>query len=254
MLREIYALSDTGPVRTQNEDMYLAAGNLGREDRFEVSVADDQPLLVAVADGMGGHPDGEIASRRALELLDEARSNNLLPDQASEHADFTHILSGIHDNLVGGADSGHALKMGATMVGLWLPPGEPPMWFHAGDSRLYRWRDNVLEQLTNDHTMVNEMLRSGRDPGGVSPHIVTSCLGGGMFKPTVDTASASGPIQPEDRFLLCSDGLTEAVSDQQILSILGSGTAQESAEALVQAALTGDARDNITVVVVRVTE
>lgn len=75
-----------------------------------------------------------------------------------------------------------------------------------------------------------------------------------MFKPTVDTASASGPIQPEDRFLLCSDGLTEAVSDQQILSILGSGTAQESAEALVQAALTGDARDNITVVVVRVTE
>jgi len=253
MPREIYALSNTGPVRKQNEDMYLADGELGREDAFGSTAPDDRALLVAVADGMGGHPDGELASRRVLELLDAARRDDRLPGHASGHAIFDLILNEIHDNLMGRSDSGSSLKMGATLVGAWFLPGEPPTWFHAGDSRLYRWREGALDQLTQDHSMVNEMLRSGRDPSSVSPHIVTSCLGGGLFRPKVDTAAAEGPSRPEDRFMLCSDGLTEVVTDEQIASLLGTGTAREAAEGLVQAALEGDAHDNITVVVVRIT-
>ncbi len=250
---EIHAISDAGHVRDHNEDMFLVGHHQGREEPYGIVHDGASPLLLAVADGMGGHARGEIASRRVLEMLGEARVQGLLPARAADHRNFASILTDIHDRLVGEQDPGTgSLPMGSTLVGAWFPPTGEMVRFHAGDSRLYRLRNARLQQLTEDHTIRNQMLRSGADPGNVSPHLITSCLGGGVGQPTVDTA-VEPSLQPGDRYLLCSDGLTDMVPDDKIKELLAAGDSRLAATALVEAALQAGGRDNVTVVVAVVT-
>jgi len=253
MALEIAARSHTGQVRDHNEDMYLVADSIGRDNGLDIELPTGAPLLLAVADGMGGHADGEVASRRSLELLDEARRQEALPGEPADHPAFTETLVSIHHALLAEQDPDSSLKMGATIVGLWLPDGVRPCWFHAGDSRLYRLRDGILRLLTCDHTIVNQMIQRGQDPGNISRHMVTSCLGGGLNSPTVDSDHEEGPVQPGDTWMLCSDGLTDMVTDEGVAEALALSSASTSAEALVNAALEGGGKDNITVVVLRVT-
>ncbi len=248
---EIAARCHMGLVRGNNEDMYLVSDRPARDEPWDGTVPDDRDLLAAVADGMGGHAHGEIASRRVLEMLADARSEGRLPRDPADHRFFTDILVSIHKRLLREQGPDAPLAMGATLVGLWRPAGAAPCWFHAGDSRLYRWREDGLVRLTEDHTMVNQMIRAGQDPGNLPRHMVTSCMGGGINAPQVDTGSADAPPVTGERFLLCSDGLTDMVPDSDLAAMLGRGTAAEAADALVAAALDGGGRDNITVVVIR---
>ncbi len=250
---EVHAISDKGHVRSRNEDMFLVDHRLGRADPYGVATGGSTPLLVAVADGMGGHAHGEIASRRVLELLDSSRSAGRLPSRPEDHRAFADVLVNIHNQLVdeGNPDEG-PFRMGSTLVGAWFLPPDGLVRFHAGDSRLYRLRDGRLDQLTEDHSIRNQMLRSGADPGNISRHLVSSCLGGGVESPTVDTETEQ-PHRPGDRYMLCSDGLTDMVPDDRIAILLAGGNTRQAAEALVAAALEAGGRDNVTVVVVSVT-
>ncbi len=250
---ETCAASNTGRVRDNNEDMFLVGHHCSRQPRQCATFDGRDFLLAAVADGMGGHAHGEIASERALQMLDQFQREGRLPARPEDHRVFHAVLTEIHQQIVREQVPGEAmLQMGATLVGAWFLPEGRLIRFHAGDSRLYRWRDGRLDQLTEDHTIRNQMLRSGTDPGKISSHLVTSCLGGGVETPTVDTEAVSEPVTNGDRYLLCSDGLTDMLSDDQIAGLLAEGSAEDATDALVAAALAAGGLDNITVVVVRI--
>jgi serine/threonine protein phosphatase PrpC len=219
--------TDVGRVREHNEDGYLA----------------EAPVF-AVADGMGGHRGGEVASQVALERLDEVhrRGDVALPEavrQANravlERAEREEALSG----------------MGTTITAL-LAKGDGIELAHVGDSRAYLLRDGQLRQLTEDHTLVHRMVLEGKlteDEARIHPHrsILTRALG---VEANVEIDGATLDVRPRDRVLLCSDGLTSMVGDDAIHEILASARdPQEASLALVAAANEAGGQDNITALV-----
>jgi PPM family protein phosphatase len=222
--------TDTGKKRRRNEDEYVVAS----------------PLF-AIADGMGGAQAGELASslaagavredegtagsgeRRVAELIQEA--NRRVYQRSSEDA----------------AASG----MGTTMT-VALVEGDTVAFGHVGDSRAYLIRDGKLEQLTEDHSLVAELVRSGKlSPEEAETHpqrsVITRALG---TDPDVDPDTFSIPTRPGDLFMLCSDGLTSMIEDEVILESIEENRddLQATAKALIRAANKGGGEDNITVV------
>jgi protein phosphatase len=222
-----------GQVRRVNEDSYMA-----------------QPPLFAVADGMGGHGAGDLASRLAIDTLSEA--GRLRPLSVEDVLD---ALNGANRTIV---TYEGARGMGTTVTGLALletAEGDHLMVFNVGDSRVYRLSEGELEQVTVDHSEVQELVNAGvitRDQARIHPrrNIVTRALG--TTPPSrVDywllQASAG------DRYLVCSDGLYSEVSDEAIESLLANGGGpQATADALVATAEANGGHDNITVIVVDV--
>jgi len=250
---KICAISDVGCVRRNNEDMFLVNHHRGRDEEYRILQDPAGPLLVAVADGMGGHSSGEIASERTLALLDEHQLQGDLPVRPDDHAAFVPLLETIHHAIQDeAAVLPEAFNMGATLVGCVFYPEGNLVRFHAGDSRLYRLRDGVLERLTVDHTVREELSRAGGDPERVGGHLVTSCIGGGMARPRVDTGIVGGDVAPGDRFLLCSDGLTDMVDDGPITERLLGDDGPVAARSLIDAAREAGGSDNVTVVVIDV--
>ncbi len=251
---EICAVCHTGKVRRNNEDMFLVAQLCSRQDKYCLALDGRDFLLAAVADGMGGHADGEIASERVLQILTQFQREGRLPSSPKDHQVFCSLLADIHQKiLLEQATVGGLRQMGATLVGAWFCPERQLVHFHAGDSRLYRWRDHHLDQLTRDHTVDNQMLREGADPGHVSRHLVTSCLGGGVNPPTVDTEVVPGSVLDGDRYLLCSDGLTDMLTHDLLTTLMAANnTAEQVTDSLLCAALEAGGQDNITAVVIHV--
>jgi len=219
--------TDIGRVRDHNEDGYLA----------------EAPVF-AVADGMGGHRGGEVASRVALERLDEVhrRGGTPLPEAVRE------ANRAVLDRAEGDEE---LLGMGTTITAL-LARGDGIELAHVGDSRAYLFRDGELRQLTEDHTLVHRMVLEGKlteDEARIHPHrsILTRALG---VEANVEVDGASLDIRPGDRVLLCSDGLTSMIGDKAIREILSSaGEPQEASLALVDAANEAGGNDNITALV-----
>ncbi len=253
MKYQICAISDVGCVRRNNEDMFLVNHHRGRDEEYRLRLDPAGPLLVAVADGMGGHSSGEIASERTLALLDEHQLQGDLPVRPEDHARFVPLLETVHGALLAEARTlPDALNMGATLVGCVFYPEGAIVRFHAGDSRLYRLRGGVLERLTVDHTVREELSRAGGDPERVGGHLVTSCIGGGMLRPRIDTGLVIGDVAPGDRYLLCSDGLTDMVDDGPITERLLADDEPGAARALIDAAREAGGADNVTVIVIDV--
>lgn len=237
MLRvaEQYAGTDTGRQRRANEDSLLARA----------------PLFV-VADGMGGAQAGEVASRLAVEsfqggLHDAAEPETALAGLAREANSRIHELSHSHAEQAG---------MGTTLTAVYV--GERDVSIaHVGDSRAYRFRDGELLRLTDDHSLVDELLRQGRlTPEEAVEHpqrsVITRALGPeGAVE--VDTRSYSA--RGGDVYLLCSDGLTTMVSEERLAELLAAHeTLRDRGEALIAAANEAGGRDNITVVLLRLEE
>lgn len=232
-------LTDPGLVRSVNQDAYY----IDPEGRFFI-----------VADGMGGHAGGQEASRLATEAIQtylEEQWNSL---ESSKQILETALLKAnqaiLHDQ------NAHPDRsdMGTTAVVVIFRANEP--WYaHIGDSRLYRLRGAKLEQITEDHTWVARAMKMGDltiDQARNHPwrHILSKCLGREDLR-QVDAARLE--LQPSDRLLLCSDGLTEELSDHLIGSQLKSIRAcDKAALALVNAAKDKGGRDNITVVIVAI--
>jgi type VI secretion system protein ImpM len=228
------AATDPGTVRQQNEDCHLLQ---------------DDIRLWAVADGLGGHGHGEVASRMVVDAL-----NSLAPTVSLNAAlESVHAaLAGVNADLRRGAlGIGRDERAGSTVVALAVRGRE---WgvFWAGDSRAYMYRSGALTQLTRDHTVASE---SGMVPGDSLAALVaagdeiTRAVGGDEV---LELDYASGLIVDQDRFLLCSDGLYSALGEAQLAHHLQRDSPEEASRALVEAACSAGALDNVTAVVIEV--
>ena len=222
--------SDTGVVRDHNEDSYLV-----------------KPPLFVVADGMGGHAAGEIASRMAVESISSSGLDDRSDDKSIREA-LTQA-----NGVVFGAASGSTQGMGTTCALLLIGDGVAHV-ANVGDSRVYRLRGDELTQLTRDHTLVAEMIDHGLITATQALHdgssAITRALGGGE---TVDPDAMTIELSSGDRFVLCSDGLSSMISDPQIKATLSeSSDPQDAAQNLVDAAKEAGGEDNVTVIVVDV--
>ena len=230
---KVYTATDVGRVREVNEDSFTVIA----------------PETYVVSDGMGGHAAGEVASRilvdTAKELLDRPevfyselvlkkavlRANDAILSQASEVPEYA--------------------GMGTTAT-LFHREGEQGIWAHVGDSRIYLLRGQELCQITRDHSLVEDLVENGsitREEARNHPrkNILTRAVGA-EENLLVDTGSLR--LQNGDRLLLCSDGLTNMVTDAQIQEILQDGHPMDKAAVLVQKALEAGGTDNITAIVV----
>jgi PPM family protein phosphatase len=226
-------LTHPGRKRRHNEDSYV-----------------HEPPLFAIADGMGGAKAGEVASGLAVEAL------QLRPELSGD--DESYVVDLIQDAnrkvYTRASQDAEASGMGTTMTVALVDAANDRVTFgHVGDSRAYRIRNDELEQLTDDHSLVGELIRSGkltREEAEVHPQrsVITRALG---TDPDVDVDTFAVETEPGDIFLLCSDGLSGMVSDTKILSIVreNRGDLQAAAKALIAAANRGGGEDNITVVV-----
>lgn len=230
------ARTHEGHVRSNNEDSFVAA---------------DQNGLWAVADGMGGHENGEWASACVVEELERGP----LPEDFDEAC--REIGARIHrsNELIyrGGVERG--VQMGTTVVALYVH-GQRFAVLWVGDSRAYLLRGASLHQLSRDHTQVQEMVERGL----LSPeeaeehpmsHVLTRAVG---VAETVEVDVIQDEIEPGDTFLLCSDGLHGYVDEARISHILAAPTPEEVADTLMEAAFENGAPDNVTVVATRFIE
>jgi protein phosphatase len=222
--------TDTGQRRRTNEDAYVC-----------------HPPLFAIADGMGGAQAGEVASHLAATSLEHA-------DLDGQH-DEQRVVGLIQDanrSVYERARSDESTSgMGTTMT-VALVDGDQVRIGHVGDSRAYLVRDHELQQLTEDHSLVAELLRSGRlspEEAEAHPHrsVITRVLG---TDPEVEVDAFSVETKPGDLFMLCSDGLTAMVDDARILEVVEAqrGDVQAMARALIEEANARGGEDNITVV------
>jgi protein phosphatase len=227
--------TDTGRVRDHNEDAVWPLGD-GRGEA---------PLVVAVADGMGGHIGGEVASRVALEAAVAAAGAS-----AEERVRIANLA--IIDEVL---EQPRLAGMGTTLTLAVLDGDGAVDCAHVGDSRAYVLHEGRLDRLTRDHSLVAEMVESGElrpEEAAVHPFrsVVTRALG---MERSVAVDRIAHTLHAGDRLLLCTDGLTAMADDEEIAAILaGAGTPRDAAEALVTTANQRGGTDNTTVVVVDV--
>jgi len=201
---------------------------------------------------MGGHAAGDVASGMIIDALRPLAAGDVLTTR-----ELTHVIRTANDAIVArGFEQAPTVGMGTTVTGVALVSGtDTPLWavFNVGDSRVYRFAAGKLTQVTIDHSEVQELIDAGHltaDEARTDPrrHIVTRALGA-VPAPPVDLWIV--PPEPGELFLVCSDGLTEELTDPQIEKILAVAAAPgEAAAALVDEALQAGGRDNVTVVVV----
>ena len=237
------AATDVGRVREVNEDAFLVA-----------------PPVFVVADGMGGHDGGDVASALVVEEFARLAQAGYDPLRAADAVAATladcqaRILAYTAEHRAAGAETFHA---GTTVVAALLAEADGgPHWLltNLGDSRAYRYAGGVLEQVSVDHSLVQEMVATGTitpAQAEVHPerHVVTRALGG--RNATADHYLV--PVAAAPRLLLCSDGVTGMIDDARIAEVLGRvANPQAAAEELVAAAVAAGGRDNATAVVVDV--
>jgi protein phosphatase len=231
------AASDTGRMRQRNEDAF------GEFER------DDGARLLVVADGMGGHAGGEVASRIAVEAIGAVflREAEAAPE-AGLRLGFAEANAHIHHVA---EDTPGLFGMGTTATAVWLAADGSGVAAHVGDSRVYRLRGSRLACLTADHSWVAEELRAGRlDPAEAPVHPLRHALLRALgVDREVEVDVAALALRPGDRLLLCSDGLWGELPEDAIGRELARGAPERCARALVDAANRAGGRDNITVLV-----
>jgi serine/threonine protein phosphatase PrpC len=224
MAFKVFALSDLGLVREGNEDSGLVSSN-----------------LVAVADGMGGHAGGEVASTIAITALTAKEINEDSLLTITKEIDLAILnRTNAQPDLAG---------MGTTLTALHISNDSVEL-LHVGDSRCYAFTGGKLNQLSNDHTVMQELIDQGRiTPEEVVSHpqrslLTHALMGDSGFEPVIQLY----PIKLGDQFLLCSDGLTSVLSDFEIAKILKKYSGQELVENLVAETKAKGAPDNETII------
>lgn len=227
--------SHTGLVRSNNED-----------NAYPPSAGTSAgPAVVMVADGMGGHVAGEVASRIAVETAADIVGTAGMRVVGANNAILGHV-----------ADRPDLAGMGTTLTLVELGDDGIGRFAHVGDSRGYLFRDGVLRQLTNDHTVAAEYIAAGTlSPEEAMNHpqrnLITRALG---LTRNLLVDEFEETLEAGDRILLCSDGLTLHVHDDAIAEELAAGTPEEAAWELVESANAGGGHDNITVLIVDVSD
>jgi protein phosphatase len=234
MLFETGAATHVGKVRERNEDSYLVRPKAG---------------IWAVADGMGGHEAGDLASRTVVKALASIEA----PESASELLSLcksrifdanAQLLKISHER--GGATIGTTVTILLTFDGYFAC-----VW--SGDSRMYRVRDNSISQVSRDHTEAEDLLAEGV----ITPEEANSWVGKNVITRAIGVIEypelevVTGTTRPDDVFIICTDGLTRHVEDEEILESITAPTVQQACERLIRLTLGRGAGDNVTVVVVR---
>ncbi len=252
MTLEAYARTDVGPVREHNEDSLLI---------------DVENGVFVVADGMGGHAAGEVASQMAVDTIhqilvgrEDPDETRLVRDHDSEDpADvlrerLRYAMNQASIAIRRASEANPEQRgMGTTLVVLVID-GDQAHLAHVGDSRAYLYRDGRLIRLTRDHTVVQQEIDAGRltpELARLLPHkhILTQSVG---FHGPVEPDTTTRAIQPGDVFLLCSDGMTDPLDDAAIAKLVEGTPVDLLADRLVEAALEAGTEDNVTVVAVGV--
>lgn len=218
------AESHVGRRRKVNQDAFIERTDVG---------------IWAVADGMGGHSHGEVASRMVCDAMADVVPGATLDDVVGT---VSQQLQRVNAYLARQADESEARRSGSTVVVL-LARGSRCAIVWAGDSRVYRLRDGRFEQLTTDHSVA----ASPESEADVESHAITRAIGADA---TLELEVREERLRPGDRFLLCSDGLTREVPEDQIHGFLSGGDIRAAVDRLIQAALEGGGRDNITALIV----
>lgn len=233
------AISDVGRKRQKNEDSYLI---------------NDELNLFVVADGMGGHAGGEYASRIAITTIEEMMKKG--DSKVSGEQIIQKAIQDAGQKIIAKAEEDRALKgMGTTVICLHLE-NKKGIIAHVGDSRGYLFRDGVLEQLTDDHSLVNEQVKSGLITAEEAKthqfkNIITRSVG---VTPEVEVDISSRKLKAGDAFLLCSDGLSNLVELSEMEGKLREREPVLAAKAMVDLANKRGGDDNITLVLVEVLE
>ena len=251
------ARTHTGRVRSNNEDNFYLQGRY-REDVEQgedeaVCRAADRRFLAAVADGMGGEEQGEKASLMAVRALKPCSFGEISSQAAAAVDEANREICEEIENQGG-------RRMGSTLVSLYMDEGKA-VCCNVGDSRAYLLREGKLSQLSVDHNKAGRMVELGvltpeqaaRHP---SRHELTQHLGIFADEMVIEPAvSQTVELEDGDLFLLCSDGLTNMVSMEDLKAVLSGGVSpQEMAKELVRLALAGGGRDNVTVIVLQIRE
>jgi serine/threonine protein phosphatase PrpC len=232
---ECVARTHAGCKRKINEDAMLSRPDLG---------------LWAVADGMGGHDAGEVASALVVDMLERAAA----PPELSARTDTARsALQSANRQLLAMARSGGTQRTIGSTVVLLAADGASFVCLWAGDSRAYLARDGVLEQLSHDHSLVQQLVDSGDiDPEAAAQHpnanIILRAVGAA---PDLDIDGIQGSLRAGDVFLLASDGLTRLVSNSEMLDGLEAGDLDAAADRLMDLCLARKAPDNVTFVLIR---
>jgi protein phosphatase len=270
---DVAAHTDKGRVRQNNEDSYviyrlgrfleLVASNIARDHLPQA--AQDVGYLMIVADGLGGHEGGEIASRTALVtslefILRSPQWALKFDDPRTREGEIKEMMNrsraylmGVHETILRQAQEHPELKgMGTTLTGAWSV-GLDLFVLHVGDSRAYLMRGSRLRKVTHDNTVAQDYADQGLIPQNEVEqhrlhHVLTRAIGG--HGEDVEGDMHHVRLAPGDRLLLCSDGLTDMVSEAEIAQVLKAGESSErAARTLVDLALDHGGRDNVTAVV-----
>lgn len=230
-----YAITDKGIVREENEDRILAP-------------KDDNGYFIAVADGMGGHNAGEVASSLVIETLSDFCENT--PKNKINESSLKEVLTSANKKVCDDAQNNPVHKgMGTTVTAAAFIDNEATI-INVGDSRAYFFRNGVLKQITKDHSYVQMLIDHGyisKSDAMRHPHknIITRAIG---IDENVEADIYKVQLQKKDVILLCSDGLSNVVSDNEIASILGKDI-DTAVERLLNLALSYGGPDNISIVV-----
>ena len=234
------AITDIGRKRERNEDQFLL---------------DDERNLFVVADGMGGHLGGETASQLAVATLSEVIGAGPAPAAAGGESLRWGLRQANRRVYAAAQEDFAGAEIGTTAVAMLLARGRASI-AHVGDSRAYLLREGAIRQITDDHSYVGELLRLGLltpEQARRHPHR-NQILRSVGIREEVEVDVQELEVLAGDRLLLCSDGLSGPVGDEELLAIAGSGSPEDAASRLVELANARGGEDNITVVLVVVEE
>ena len=239
MIMQVWAKTDVGRKREKNEDSILVDEDLG---------------LYIVADGMGGHEGGEVASRMAVEtvrdtLREEIKDPKFSPKRFIEKAYLSASKSIFRK---GHIESPELMGMGTTMVVALFYENKLYLG-NVGDSRVYLFKRPNFWQVTDDHSLLNEQMKMGMVTENdiddfVGKNVITRSVG---YEESVEVDIFERDLEPDETYLLCSDGLSGLISDKQTLEILMSHKPDKALELLVKGALDAGGDDNISVILLR---
>lgn len=242
----ITAASHVGCIRSNNEDMILVWDHFVRNGSYSTEIHPESigRFALALADGMGGHNAGEVASEETLSnlhfFLNDMPTGLNVSDMNEMMVEWLNSINNIIESR--GLSNPSMCEMGTTLVGIIYYEGRY-YWMNCGDSRLYRFRDGRLTQITTDHSL-NNMT-------GTTKHsnIITNCIGAGCRSSFIDMFEFTNDVLAGDTYIICSDGLNDMVPDRMIESLATHGCI---ANDYCQAAVEAGGYDNVSVCVVKV--
>jgi len=248
---QVCAQTDIGLKRKCNEDSYFIS------DRNLAQIGiDNKHAVFAVADGMGGHAGGDVASQMAVRELAGRHKNGNGPSESEEAAYLKYmekVIFSIHRRIADYGQTHPEVEGLGTTLSVLVLTGRKALMAHVGDSRIYRLREGRLEQMTRDHTLVGQFVEAGVmtvEEAGAHPlrHVMMQAVGHGIEH----VFTRMEDLHAQDLFLLCSDGLHEAVPQSEIMETMLAGTGHgHICRDLLAKALHHGGPDNITVVAVR---